>query len=201
MGTWRRSTPGSATSRSTGRSSTACGRPRPSSNAGADTATPSGRTVSLSYRPPAPEGLIPALAAWPAAPAHPAPPASPWPHNPCRTNIATGHPPGADQCAGPCGRADGRSGRSRRGTPADPSHRRADGNRSAAHQSRRRRCPGPLDTEMGTVLAIPTLPGWEKLPLRDLLSREFNRFAVLESDGIAAAFGERRHGAGTTDDV
>ncbi len=45
-------------------------------------------------------------------------------------------------------------------------------------------------------MAIPTLPGWEKLPLRDLLSREFNRFAVLESDGIAAAFGERRHGAG-----
>lgn len=56
--------------------------------------------------------------------------------------------------------------------------------------------PGPLDTETGTVLSIPTLPGWEGLPLRDLLARDSGLPVTLENDGIAAAFGEWRHGAG-----
>jgi glucokinase len=56
--------------------------------------------------------------------------------------------------------------------------------------------PGPLDTETGTVLNIPTLPGWDGLPLRDLLARRTGLPVVLENDGIAAAFGEWRHGAG-----
>jgi glucokinase len=57
-------------------------------------------------------------------------------------------------------------------------------------------CPGPLDSETGTILSIPTLPGWEGLPLRDLLARETGLPVTLENDGVAAAFGEWRHGAG-----
>jgi glucokinase len=55
--------------------------------------------------------------------------------------------------------------------------------------------PGPLDTETGTVLSIPTLPGWEDFPLREAVSAAFGRPVVLENDGIAAAAGEGRFGA------
>ncbi|UVK44006.1 ROK family protein [Mesorhizobium sp. AR07] len=56
--------------------------------------------------------------------------------------------------------------------------------------------PGPLDTEAGVVEHIPTLPGWDGFPLRDRLADAFDRPAVLENDGIAAAFGEWKYGAG-----
>ena len=56
--------------------------------------------------------------------------------------------------------------------------------------------PGPLDTETGTVLGIPTLPGWEDFPLRDALATALALPVTLENDGIAAAYGEWQHGAG-----
>ena len=56
--------------------------------------------------------------------------------------------------------------------------------------------PGPLDTVTGVVDHIPTLPGWEGFALRDRLARAFGLPAVVENDGIAAAQGEWRHGAG-----
>ena len=56
--------------------------------------------------------------------------------------------------------------------------------------------PGPLDTVTGTILNIPTLPGWDGLPLRDILAERTGLPVALENDGIAAAFGEWRHGAG-----
>lgn len=56
--------------------------------------------------------------------------------------------------------------------------------------------PGPLDTETGIVDHMPTLPGWEGFPLRTRLADIFDRPAIVENDGIAAAFGEWKHGAG-----
>jgi len=56
--------------------------------------------------------------------------------------------------------------------------------------------PGPLDTEKGTVLDIPTLPGWWDFPLRDALAEALALPVTVENDGIAAAYGEWRHGAG-----
>lgn len=56
--------------------------------------------------------------------------------------------------------------------------------------------PGPLDTETGTVLHIPTLPGWEDFPLRETLARELGVPVTVENDGIAAAYGEWKFGAG-----
>jgi len=56
--------------------------------------------------------------------------------------------------------------------------------------------PGPLDSEAGIILQIPTLPGWEDIPLRRLLSAEYQLPVVVEGDGIAAAFGEWQFGAG-----
>lgn len=55
--------------------------------------------------------------------------------------------------------------------------------------------PGPLDSETGVVLGIPTLPGWEGFPLRSALETAFGKPVVVENDGIAAANGEWRHGA------
>ena len=56
--------------------------------------------------------------------------------------------------------------------------------------------PGPVDTESGTVLHIPTLPGWEDFPLRDFLASKLGLPVVLENDGIAAVYGEWKFGAG-----
>lgn len=56
--------------------------------------------------------------------------------------------------------------------------------------------PGPLDSRTGTVIHVPTLPGWEDFPLADELAATLGRPAVLEGDGIAACYGEWRFGAG-----
>jgi glucokinase len=55
--------------------------------------------------------------------------------------------------------------------------------------------PGPLDSETGTIIAIPTLPGWDDFPLTAALAEEFGLPVVVENDGIAAANGEWRFGA------
>ncbi len=56
--------------------------------------------------------------------------------------------------------------------------------------------PGPLDSDTGIVSDIATMPGWQNYPLREKLSEAFGRPVLLENDGIAAAFGEWKHGAG-----
>lgn len=56
--------------------------------------------------------------------------------------------------------------------------------------------PGPLDSISGVVDHIPTLPGWDGFPLKDRLFAEFGKAAIVEGDGIAAAYGEWKHGAG-----
>jgi glucokinase len=56
--------------------------------------------------------------------------------------------------------------------------------------------PGPLDSETGTIIQIPTLPNWESFPLREILQRDLGMPVVVENDGIAAAYGEWQYGAG-----
>jgi glucokinase len=56
--------------------------------------------------------------------------------------------------------------------------------------------PGPLDTEAGMALGIPTLKGFSDFPFRARLSAALGLPVALENDGIAAAIGEWRHGAG-----
>ena len=57
-------------------------------------------------------------------------------------------------------------------------------------------CAGPIDTELGIVTHIPTLPGWDGLPLVSELSGHLGLPVRVESDCIAAALGEWRYGAG-----
>lgn len=56
--------------------------------------------------------------------------------------------------------------------------------------------PGPLDTEKGVALSIPTLAGFDNIPLADLLQQKLDLPLQLENDCIAAALGEWRFGAG-----
>ena len=67
-----------------------------------------------------------------------------------------------------------------------------DGRISAAGVS----SPGPLDLDNGRTSDLPTLPGWLNFPLRDTLAEKMAMPVVLENDGVAAANGEWKFGAG-----
>jgi glucokinase len=55
--------------------------------------------------------------------------------------------------------------------------------------------PGLADTEAGILYTSPNLPGWEDVPLRDILQERFKKKAHLINDGNAAALGEYYFGA------
>ena len=57
-------------------------------------------------------------------------------------------------------------------------------------------CPGPLDTERGRALGIPTLAGWVDIPIASMIGTALALPVRLENDGIAAAIGEWKFGAG-----
>jgi glucokinase len=56
--------------------------------------------------------------------------------------------------------------------------------------------PGPLDTTEGIALGIPTIPGFAGYPMREEIGRRLSLPVALENDGIAAAIGEWKFGAG-----
>jgi len=55
---------------------------------------------------------------------------------------------------------------------------------------------GPVDAVTGTVRLSPHVPGWEDLPLREMLEAEFGAPASVDNDANVAALGEHRFGAG-----
>jgi glucokinase len=57
-------------------------------------------------------------------------------------------------------------------------------------------CGGPLDAAEGILLAPPHLPGFRDVPVASLAEKAFERPALLENDGTAAAAAEHRFGAG-----
>ncbi|MFL7792345.1 MAG: ROK family protein [Anaerolineae bacterium] len=56
--------------------------------------------------------------------------------------------------------------------------------------------PGPLDIAAGVVVSPPNLPGWDRVPLRQLIVDALNVPTFLEKDANAAAMGEHLFGAG-----
>jgi glucokinase len=56
--------------------------------------------------------------------------------------------------------------------------------------------PGPLHLETGVVVVAPNLPGFENIPLRDMVSEKTQLPCVLENDANAAALAEKWLGAG-----
>lgn len=55
---------------------------------------------------------------------------------------------------------------------------------------------GPLDIERGIIYSPPNLPGWDAIPLKDLLREHFQLPVYVEHDGNAGALAEWRFGAG-----
>src|SRR5262245_25467 len=55
---------------------------------------------------------------------------------------------------------------------------------------------GPVDPTAGLVLGPPNLPGWDRVPLRDLLQQRFDRPVFVEHDAKMGAVAEWRFGAG-----
>lgn len=55
---------------------------------------------------------------------------------------------------------------------------------------------GPLDVERGVIYSPPNLPGWDAVPLKELLEEHFGLPVVVEHDGMAGALAEHRFGAG-----
>ncbi len=56
--------------------------------------------------------------------------------------------------------------------------------------------PGPLDTEQGIAIGLPTIKDFDNVPLLALLQKALPYPVQLENDGIAAAIGEWKFGAG-----
>jgi glucokinase len=56
--------------------------------------------------------------------------------------------------------------------------------------------PGTMDIGAGMLLEPPNLPGWNNLPIRQLLSERLQKPTVLQNDANAAAYGEFWTGAG-----
>src|SRR5688572_32234230 len=46
---------------------------------------------------------------------------------------------------------------------------------------------GPMDAAAGVILSPPHLPGWDAIPLRDLLEQRFGRPTAVEHDAKAGA--------------
>lgn len=55
---------------------------------------------------------------------------------------------------------------------------------------------GPVDASTGTVRLSHHVPGWENIPLKNLLEDEFGVSVGVDNDANVAALGEHRFGAG-----
>ncbi|MBW8487200.1 ROK family transcriptional regulator [Actinomadura parmotrematis] len=56
--------------------------------------------------------------------------------------------------------------------------------------------PGPIDQDLGMVVAPPQLANWTRVPMKALLSEATGLPVTLDNDATAAAIGERWSGAG-----
>ncbi|MGD2110729.1 MAG: ROK family glucokinase [Phycisphaerae bacterium] len=59
--------------------------------------------------------------------------------------------------------------------------------------------PGPMEYAEGTITRAANLPGWEDVPLRDMLEERLDASIAFDNDGNAAAYGEYWVGAGSDD--
>jgi len=57
-------------------------------------------------------------------------------------------------------------------------------------------CGGPLDSRKGVILCPPNLPGWENIPLPQMLKNRYGINAFLQNDANACALVEWKLGAG-----
>jgi glucokinase len=56
--------------------------------------------------------------------------------------------------------------------------------------------PGPINPKLGIIYSAPNIPGWERLPLAQILQEKFHVPVLLGNDANLALLGEWRYGAG-----
>ena len=56
--------------------------------------------------------------------------------------------------------------------------------------------PGPLDPRTGVIFNPPNMPGWDRVPLKQLFEQRFGIPVRVANDANLAAVGEHRFGAG-----
>ena len=56
--------------------------------------------------------------------------------------------------------------------------------------------PGPINPQTGVIYTAPNMPGWENVPIAELLADEFGMLCFAGNDGNLAALGEGKFGAG-----
>ena len=56
--------------------------------------------------------------------------------------------------------------------------------------------PGPLDPTSGVIVFAPNLPGWDMVPLRNIIAGAYGLPTFLGNDANLAALAENRYGAG-----
>lgn len=57
-------------------------------------------------------------------------------------------------------------------------------------------CGGPLNSKTGVILGPPNLPGWDEVPITEMLTEQFGVPAFLKNDADACAVAEWQFGAG-----
>ena len=57
-------------------------------------------------------------------------------------------------------------------------------------------CGGPLDSKRGVIMSPPNLPGWDNIPVCELLNKRFSLPVRLCNDADACAVAEWKFGAG-----
>ncbi|SHJ29164.1 ROK family protein [Pseudozobellia thermophila] len=57
-------------------------------------------------------------------------------------------------------------------------------------------CGGPLDSKKGLIKSPPNLPGWDAIPIVDILEKEFRVDVAIQNDANACALAEWMMGAG-----
>lgn len=57
-------------------------------------------------------------------------------------------------------------------------------------------CGGPLDSKKGVIMSPPNLPGWDNIPIKQILEDELGLPVALENDANACAVAEWKYGAG-----
>ncbi|MDR2202455.1 MAG: ROK family protein [Clostridiales bacterium] len=57
-------------------------------------------------------------------------------------------------------------------------------------------CGGPLDAARGRILSPPNLPGWDDVPVTDIVAQKTGIAARLKNDADACAVAEWKYGAG-----
>ncbi|MEH6680249.1 MAG: ROK family protein [Sediminicola sp.] len=57
-------------------------------------------------------------------------------------------------------------------------------------------CGGPLNSQLGTILSPPNLPGWDNIPIVRMMEERFKVGALLMNDANACAIAEGKYGAG-----